>query len=152
MLLLAVVASIAPAQAQQTTAPQDRVPAEASSEDAASSVHQHESSALSLFTARFDAMLDAGLVDEVRALRARPGLTADSASMRAVGYRQLWSWLDRKLEFTEARQRAIIATRQLAKRQLTWLRSDRKSEKLPAGDADNLKCLRKRVRIVLDSA
>jgi tRNA dimethylallyltransferase len=102
--------------------------------------------------ARFDAMLDAGLVDEVRGLRARPGLTADSASMRAVGYRQLWAWLDRKLELAEARQRAIIATRQLAKRQLTGLRSDRKSEKLPADDAANLKRLRERVQIAIDSA
>jgi tRNA dimethylallyltransferase len=74
--------------------------------------------------ARFDAMLAAGLVDEVRSLRARhPGLTPDLPSMRCVGYRQAWEMLDGRLPIGELRDRGIYATRQLAKRQLTWLRS-----------------------------
>lgn len=71
---------------------------------------------------RFDAMLAAGLVDEVAALRHRPGLHPDLPSMRAVGYRQVWQYLDGELDARGLRERGIIATRQLAKRQLTWLR------------------------------
>lgn len=71
---------------------------------------------------RFDAMLAAGLVDEVAALRERPGVHADLPSMRAVGYRQVWQYLEGKLDARGLRERGIIATRQLAKRQLTWLR------------------------------
>ena len=74
--------------------------------------------------ARFRAMLEAGLVDEVRALRARPGLTADHPSMRAVGYRQAWEHLDGAFGLDGLLDRGIHATRQLAKRQLTWLRSE----------------------------
>ena len=73
---------------------------------------------------RFEQMLDDGLLDEVRRLMARPGLNADSASMRAVGYRQLWSHLAGDVDFATAREQAIAATRQLAKRQLTWMRGD----------------------------
>ena len=71
--------------------------------------------------ARFAAMLDAGLVDEVRALRARGDLHADLPSMRSVGYRQAWAALDADRLDTLA-QTGVAATRQLAKRQLTWLR------------------------------
>ncbi len=71
---------------------------------------------------RFEAMLDAGLVDEVRRLRERPGLSANLPSMRAVGYRQTWEALDSgRLDGLAAAGSA--ATRQLAKRQLTWLRA-----------------------------
>jgi tRNA dimethylallyltransferase len=70
---------------------------------------------------RFDAMLAAGLLDEVRALRAR-GLHPDLPSMRSVGYRQALQYLDGKL-FADFRAAGIAATRQLAKRQITWLRS-----------------------------
>ncbi|MEX2123183.1 MAG: tRNA (adenosine(37)-N6)-dimethylallyltransferase MiaA [Woeseia sp.] len=73
---------------------------------------------------RFERMLDQGFVEEVRQLRARPGLTCRSPSMRAVGYRQLWSYLDGEYGLAEAAERAQAATRQLAKRQLTWLRSE----------------------------
>ncbi len=73
---------------------------------------------------RFDAMLEAGFLDEVTCLRNRGDLHADLPSMRAVGYRQVWAYLDGKLSFPEMRDRGIIATRQLAKRQLTWLRAD----------------------------
>jgi tRNA dimethylallyltransferase len=72
---------------------------------------------------RFDAMLQAGLVNEVKRLRARYRLTAGMPSMRAVGYRQVWQCLENEISELEARERAIAATRQLAKRQLTWLRS-----------------------------
>jgi len=73
--------------------------------------------------ARFDAMLQSGLVEEVRALGERYRLSADAPSMRAVGYRQVREFLEGKLSHEEMRAQAITATRQLAKRQLTWLRS-----------------------------
>lgn len=72
---------------------------------------------------RFDAMLDEGLVDEVRALFERGDLNPDMPSIRCVGYRQIWAHLKHELTLPEAREQAIAATRQLAKRQLTWLRS-----------------------------
>lgn len=72
---------------------------------------------------RFDAMLAAGFIDEVQALRARGDLDPDLPSMRCVGYRQAWEALDGTFPLTELRERGIAATRQLAKRQITWLRS-----------------------------
>jgi tRNA dimethylallyltransferase len=71
---------------------------------------------------RFDAMLAAGFVDEVRRLRARGDLHADLPSMRCVGYRQVWETLDGTEPVKSLRDRGIAATRQLAKRQITWLR------------------------------
>ncbi|MBC7697063.1 MAG: tRNA (adenosine(37)-N6)-dimethylallyltransferase MiaA [Bacteroidia bacterium] len=72
---------------------------------------------------RFDQMLQAGFVDEVKALQAKyPELTADSTSMRCVGYRQALEHLAGDYDLVELRDRGIFATRQLAKRQLTWLR------------------------------
>ena len=71
---------------------------------------------------RFDDMLAGGLVDEVTALRARGDLTPDMPSMRCVGYRQVWDTLDGRAPADTLRERGIAATRQLAKRQLTWLR------------------------------
>ncbi|MDB5953636.1 tRNA (adenosine(37)-N6)-dimethylallyltransferase MiaA [Ramlibacter sp.] len=71
---------------------------------------------------RFDAMLAAGLLDEVRQLRARGDLHAELPSMRCVGYRQAWEALDHDEPVAALRERGIAATRQLAKRQLTWLR------------------------------
>ncbi len=75
--------------------------------------------------ARFDAMLEAGLLDEVRALRARGDLSPELPSMRCVGYRQAWEALDATdpPDLQPLRERAQAATRQLAKRQITWLRS-----------------------------
>lgn len=73
---------------------------------------------------RLATMLDNGFVDEVRRLRERPGLTASSPAMRAVGYRQLWSHLEGDCDLDTAVASALAATRQLAKRQLTWLRSE----------------------------
>ena len=72
---------------------------------------------------RFDAMLAAGLVNELRQLRTAYTLHADLPSMRCVGYRQAWSHLEGEYDAAEMRDRGIYATRQLAKRQLTWLRS-----------------------------
>jgi tRNA dimethylallyltransferase len=82
---------------------------------------------------RFRAMLAAGLVDEVRALRARPGLSADLPSMRAVGYRQCWQFLDGALAAGDLEAAGIAATRQLAKRQYTWLRGELDAIWLDAG-------------------
>jgi len=73
---------------------------------------------------RFDAMLTEGFLDEVRALRTRGDLHADLPAIRAVGYRQAWEHLDGQTDLAGFRDRAIYATRQLAKRQITWLRSD----------------------------
>ena len=72
---------------------------------------------------RFDAMLASGFVDEVRALRARGDLTPDLPAMRCVGYRQAWEALDGTSPMSELRDKGIFATRQLAKRQITWLRA-----------------------------
>jgi tRNA dimethylallyltransferase len=73
--------------------------------------------------ARFDAMLAEGLLEELKTLRQTYALTADMPSMRAVGYRQAWSYLEGEIDLAALRERGIAATRQLAKRQLTWLRS-----------------------------
>lgn len=81
---------------------------------------------------RFDAMVQAGFLDEVAGLRARGDLNAELPAMRAVGYRQLWAHLDGRCTFEEARAKAIVATRQYAKRQLTWLRGDPRIETWPA--------------------
>jgi tRNA dimethylallyltransferase len=75
---------------------------------------------------RFDAMLDpvhGGLIEEVRALHARGDLHSGLPSMRCVGYRQAWEFLEGEIDLPTLREKAIIATRQLAKRQLTWLRA-----------------------------
>jgi tRNA dimethylallyltransferase len=72
---------------------------------------------------RFDAMLEAGFEAEVAALRARADLNPELPSMRAVGYRQMWHYLAGDYDFARMRELAITATRQLAKRQLTWLRA-----------------------------
>ncbi len=73
--------------------------------------------------ARFDAMLAGGLLDEVERLRARGDLHPGLPSIRCVGYRQVWEYLDGLCDFATMRERGIAATRQLCKRQLTWLRS-----------------------------
>lgn len=73
---------------------------------------------------RFDLMIKEGFIDEMKSLYNRPGLHADLPSMRAVGYRQAWEWLDGDCSFEQMREKAIAATRQLAKRQLTWLRRE----------------------------
>ena len=72
---------------------------------------------------RFDAMLANGLVDELRELRRRHALTPEMPSMRCVGYRQAWEFIDGRIDAPALRAKGIAATRQLAKRQLTWLRA-----------------------------
>lgn len=79
---------------------------------------------------RFHAMLDAGLVGEVEQLRAKYRLDAGLPSMRCVGYRQVWDMLEGRLPAAELAQRGIAATRQFAKRQLTWLRALREAGRL----------------------
>jgi tRNA dimethylallyltransferase len=74
---------------------------------------------------RFKQMMAQGFLEEVSALHARGDLRAGHASMRAVGYRQLWEYCEGQVTLAEAVQRGVAATRQLAKRQLTWLRGDR---------------------------
>mgnify|MGYP005718807643 CR=1 FL=1 len=73
---------------------------------------------------RFRQMLKQGFIHEVEKLRARTDLDADKPAMRAVGYRQIWNYLDGELGYEDMILRGIIATRQFAKRQFTWLRSE----------------------------
>ena len=72
---------------------------------------------------RFDAMLAGGFMEEVQLLHANPNLHPDLPAIRSVGYRQAWSYLDQEISWEEMRYKALAATRQLGKRQLTWLRA-----------------------------
>lgn len=74
---------------------------------------------------RFGLMLEQGLIDEVKTLKSRGDLHEDLPAIRAVGYRQVWDYLASRIDYTEMQERGVIATRQLAKRQLTWLRSEK---------------------------
>lgn len=97
---------------------------------------------------RFDAMLAADFLDEVKTLRARGDLHPDLPSMRCVGYRQAWEALEGTLPMAELRDRGIYATRQLAKRQITWLRSMPQRQVVYCDQADALQ----RVLDLADSA
>lgn len=79
---------------------------------------------------RFDEMLNRGLIDEVETLRRRGDLNQNLPSMRTVGYRQIWSYLTTKVNYNQMVERAVAATRQLAKRQLTWLRRDQDVQRI----------------------
>jgi len=72
---------------------------------------------------RFDEMLATGFMDEVKTLRTNSNLHADLPAIRSVGYRQAWEFLDNQIDFDQMRYKALAATRQLGKRQLTWLRA-----------------------------
>ena len=85
---------------------------------------------------RFQNMLKQGFVDEVKQLFQRNDLNAELPAMRAVGYRQAWAYLHGEYDYQTMVQRAIIATRQLAKRQLTWLRAENDVQELEAFGAD----------------
>ena len=85
---------------------------------------------------RFDLMLQAGFLEEVQHLRQMPGMNADLPAMRSVGYRQAWQMLDGEFPVQELPERAIAATRQLAKRQITWLRSMSSRCIVPCDEAD----------------
>lgn len=91
--------------------------------------------------ARFESMLARGFVEEVRGLRSDPRLSLDLPAMRAVGYRQIWSWLEGGTHFEAMVESALAATRQLAKRQLTWLRTQAHATAFDAG----ARCLREQV-------
>ncbi len=99
---------------------------------------------------RFQQMLQQGFIEEVERLYRRGDLHLDKPSMRCVGYRQVWQYLAGELEFEQMVERAIIATRQLAKRQYTWLRSEAGTHWLDAMDANivekALKILKKSTR------
>ena len=84
---------------------------------------------------RFQAMLDNGLIDEVRGFYNRDDLHADLPSMRSVGYRQVWDWLAGRIADDQLGYRGVVATRQLARRQLTWLRREQGVHRLNADDA-----------------
>ena len=74
---------------------------------------------------RFEQMLQQGFVDEVKQLRENPTLNLDLPSMRCVGYRQIWQYLDGDFDYETMKDKGIAATRQLAKRQLTWMRGEK---------------------------
>ena len=100
---------------------------------------------------RFDAMLAAGLVKELSGLRRRYALTPELPSMRCVGYRQVWSYLEGEVDRATLRARGIAATRQLAKRQFTWLRAMAAEEIDPYAD-DALAALLERTERALVAA
>lgn len=93
--------------------------------------------------ARFAHMLAQGFVEEVRALMARPGLTPEHASMRCVGYRQAWQQVLGAFDLAELRRLGVIATRQLAKRQYTWIRSDPQLQLLSGTPEQNFEQIRR---------
>lgn len=114
---------------------------------------------------RFDAMLDAGFLDEVRRLRARGDLNPDLPSMRCVGYRQAWEALDEAeadsgtrqadlspAQWREIRDRGIFATRQLAKRQITWLRSMKDRTPIACDSPDALTRLLDHIAPLMEAA
>ena len=88
---------------------------------------------------RFEIMMAEGFLDEMKALRQNPRLHPDLPSMRAVGYRQAWDHLDGNITFQEFQDQAITATRQLAKRQLTWLRGMQTKEVIDSLDESQMK-------------
>ncbi len=87
---------------------------------------------------RFDAMLAAGFVEEVEGLRARGDLNPSLPSMRAVGYRQVWRYLEGECDYDEMRASGIAATRQYAKRQLTWLRPEQAALRVAPGPGKSM--------------
>lgn len=97
---------------------------------------------------RFHTMLEAGLIDEVRGLYARGDLHADLPAMRMVGYRQIWRYLAGELDYETMVTHAIVATRQLAKRQLTWFRAEADTNWFDSVDAQ----LKTKVMVQLEIA
>ncbi|MEM7401045.1 MAG: tRNA (adenosine(37)-N6)-dimethylallyltransferase MiaA [Pseudomonadota bacterium] len=97
---------------------------------------------------RFDHMLAEGFIEEVRELRNREMIHAELPAMRSVGYRQVWAYLDDKYDAKEMREKAIVATRQFAKRQLTWLRSEADLNTVPAEKYD-IHDVRQQIEVLL---
>ena len=85
---------------------------------------------------RFEKMMEFGLLEEVKELYQREELTAKTPSMKTVGYRQVWQYLEGQLSMEEMHEKAVVATRQLAKRQFTWLRSERDIQWIDCLEAD----------------
>jgi len=98
---------------------------------------------------RYHLMLKSGFIDEVKKFHSAANMHADMPSMKCVGYRQVWDYLDNKLNYDEMVERGIIATRQLAKRQLTWLRRWPNLNQLETNDS---KVLAKAMKIVENTA
>ncbi|HIO93370.1 MAG TPA: tRNA (adenosine(37)-N6)-dimethylallyltransferase MiaA [Leucothrix mucor] len=85
---------------------------------------------------RFEQMIEQGFLDEIQLLYDRGDLNIDLPSIRCVGYRQAWDYINNNIDFNEMKNRAIVATRQLAKRQMTWLRSEKKVSRYDAQHYD----------------
>lgn len=98
---------------------------------------------------RYHSMLKSGFIDEVKFFHSNETMHADMPSMKCVGYRQVWDYLDNKLDYDEMVERGIIATRQLAKRQLTWLRRWPNLHQLETNDS---KVLAKAMEIIENTA
>lgn len=98
--------------------------------------------------ARFRQMLQAGLVDEVAALYSRDDLNLQLPSIKSVGYRQVWQYLEGELDYDGMVERSIIATRQLAKRQLTWLRSWQGLQNLCDSSTQSMKSILKYMDVI----
>jgi tRNA dimethylallyltransferase len=96
-------------------------------------------------------MLAGGFLDEVRTLRARGDLHVDLPSMRCVGYRQAWEALNGLWPMAELRDKGVFATRQLAKRQITWLRSMRQRQIVDCNRAEAAEQVLQRVQFVLQT-
>lgn len=94
---------------------------------------------------RFEQMLDEGLIEEVQRLHKREDLSINLPSIRCVGYRQIWEYLNDEIDYNMMKERAIVATRQLAKRQMTWLRSEQRIVKLYMED-ENLAAVKCKIR------
>ena len=107
---------------------------------------QERSQLHELIALRFKLMLEQGFVDEVSELRQRGDLHIDMPSMRCVGYRQCWQYLDGKFDYDTMVEKATAATRQLAKRQLTWLRGWPDLHWLESGNQNNLVTLMRQCR------
>ncbi len=99
---------------------------------------------------RFLAMLEQGFIDEVRALYGRGDLHLDLPSMRAVGYRQVWQYLDEQYDYQTMIDKSLAATRQLAKRQLTWLRDWPDLQSFPVDQGMKQSTLQKKVELILN--
>ncbi len=98
---------------------------------------------------RFEQMIEEGFLDEMQALYDRRDLNPDLPSIRCVGYRQAWDYLNGNIDFNEMKNRAIVATRQLAKRQMTWLRSEKEVSRHDAKHYD-LSSIIEEIRYFLD--
>lgn len=100
---------------------------------------------------RYQLMLDEGFLEEVRGLRDRPNLNADLPSMRSVGYRQAWQHLDGASNYADFVEQGIVASRQLAKRQMTWVRGMKNVHQIPCDDNQNPQTHTAQVLVQLDA-